>query len=193
MSRTFTEQALDRLAQFKAIIRRATDKAERDQLLEGLGLNYQYANDNACQLYRKLQQVALYFHENMLHRDLEKTYQYSGYDNFYRDLQAFMSEYHIENDGLIHSRQLASKAMIEVIQLATLNVKKLCSADVMRRLAHANGVIAAYGTREQHQHHIENLRKYGSEDNSTFFEGMINNFNKVLHELSSSHKQQVET
>lgn len=181
---TFTEQALDRLGQFKAIIRRTTTKDERDQLLEEFGLSYQYANDSDSQLYKKLQQVATYFQEHMLTTQQKKVYQYSGYNQFYSDLQSFLSEYHVENGALIHSTQLASKCMLEVIQLASLNVKKLCSGSIMRRLANANRLIACYGTREQHQHHIENLRKYGSEDNSTFFEGMINNFNKMLHEFT---------
>ena len=182
----FGEAVLSLLAQYRKLLRTTIpEKALRDKKLIELDLDYQYSKDTDTQLYTKLQNVVKdlkAYCENI--KQESSYYRYSGTIKFYNHLEAWIKQYILKNDEVIHCTQLASRHMLEVIQLASSPAEKLCSSDVIKRLAAANQKIALYGSDEQHQHHIDNLKKY-REFNTAFFDGMIHNFNKSLNETKS--------
>jgi hypothetical protein len=176
----FGDAVLGLLAQYKQLLKRMIpDKKEREKKLSFLALDYQYSRDSDYQLYGKLaavlQDIEIYCEAGKN----EGYYHYSGVLRFRDHLSAYISQYHIDNKNVVHCTQLASKYMIEVIQLAALSSDLLCDGKIIRRLAEANQKIAVYGIAEQHKRHLENLGKY-RDINPAFFDGMINNFNKAV-------------
>lgn len=187
----FSEAALGIIAQYRQMLRRAiSNKQQREEKLTELGLAYQYSKDTDYQLYHKINLIIEDLKSYCDSNDNNNYYHYSGAKKFHNYLELFIKQYLIQDQTVIHCTQLASKRMLEVIQIATLPTEKLCSDEIIKRLAAANHSIALYGVPEQHEQHLANLRSYRHEANAAFYDGMINNFNKALIKTDSAHTAQ---
>lgn len=146
MSQIFVETIARAIGDYRFMLRRHLDQAERRKKLAELNLKDPSIFDSPLRLY----EVA-----NNIVRDIEANinlptsyYAYSGMAEFAKFLKEYLNKYEIENGRLVHSAQKASKAMLDAIQLMALPEERL-TTEVTSKLNYCCEIIVNYGSDEQ--------------------------------------------
>jgi Uri superfamily endonuclease len=182
----FSETMKKSISIYRQMLRKYLPQAERINKLQQLNLK------NA-QLYEN--DIALYHTGHTIVADIEKNldqatygyYAYSGVGNFATHMKAFLENYVIEGNHVIHCSQKASRALVQAIQLLTLPREKL-SDEIAEKLAKCNLVIARFGSEEQRELHrttLQNTIRRHQDQNTAFYRSVLNNFHQRLQEAEA--------
>ena len=178
---TFSETILHAINEYRNLLRKTTPAAERRSKMHSLGLDGRFSELPDCELHNKAANIVSDL-KKQLPNESEAQYTYSGRKQFIDYLTSILEQYHIHNDKVLHSTQLASRASIESIQLLALPEEKLRQEATIKRLAKANYLIARFGNEVQCKSHVDNLKKH-RERNEPFFDGILNNFTATLEQF----------
>jgi len=146
MSQIFIETIARAISDYRFMLRRHLNQAERRKKLAELNLKDPTIFDSPIKLFEVATQIV---------KDIELSvelpqsyYAYSGMAEFAKYLKEYLSKYEIENGRLVHCAQKASKAMIEAIQLTALPEQRL-TVKVADSLNHCSDIVVQYGSEEQ--------------------------------------------
>lgn len=179
MSSIFAETISKSICDYRQMLRRHLNQAERATKLAELNLKDPNHNDEMA-LYRTAQMI---IHDIECNSDMmskKNYYSYSGVGKFCQYLKEFLSNYVIENDSVTHRAQKASRALIQSIQLLALPSGKM-TPEIIEKINECNVTIAHYGSDEQCDLYKENLQRYRHERGS-LFDSLSRQFEEYLHQ-----------
>lgn len=168
---TFSQTAIKLLRDYKALIRRQLPPEESDKRLSEMQLNKKLpTKENA--LYELLEKIVQKTEAN--ESSVYSRLRYCGAVQLRRHIQTVLDVYQIHNKRVIHSSQLASRALIHAIQLLKLSVNDLTSESLAQLNTYA-GCITKHGTSEQRAVFVNALQSC-SHVHCDFFQILLKDF-----------------
>ncbi len=146
---TFTDTLLQAVSDYRQLLKRHLKPAQRKAKLQELGLDVNFVSFDEIALYKLGQKIAVDLN-NSFGLGVQGYYTYSGVQRFNEYLSAYLNEFDIEEDRLVHRKQQVSRALLHVIQLVSMSGHQL-NLNAHEKLSHCGRVIAAYGSSEEHQ------------------------------------------
>lgn len=146
MSQIFIETIARAISDYRFMLRRHLDQAERRKKLAALNLKDPTIFDSPVKLYEVATNIVKDIEANV---ELPQSYYaYSGIAEFGKYLKEYLAKYEIENGRLVHFAQKASKVMIKAIQLVALPEQRL-TPDLAKKLNQCSNEVVKYGSEEQ--------------------------------------------
>ncbi len=177
----FIETMKQSISIYRQMLRKHLPQAERISKLNQLHLKNPQLYENEIALYHTGYAIVTDIESN-LYDNTAGYYSYSGVENFAQHLKAFLENYEIEHNRVIHRSQKASRALVQAIQL--LASEKLTDA-VSEKLARCNRIIAKFGSEDQRKLHemtLQNTLTNLSEKNIIFYRDILNNFHQHMQD-----------
>lgn len=143
----FTRTMSKAIADYRTLLRRRLKQADRMHKLQALNLRDKKMYQSDLALYHAGQAIVKDIRSTML-QPMNGYYSYSGLAQFCDYLEAYLSDYFIENDTVIHCAQKASRALLDAIQLAGLDRSQLDDR-IATLFYNCNETIVEFGTKEQ--------------------------------------------
>ena len=180
----FSEEVMRLLHDYKRILKRYVSPDDREAKIQQLRLerkNIRSAND--VLLYRKAEQVIEDIN-SWISKSSDAPTAYYGLEEFCQHLNAFLKQYCIEGDTLgrekvVHAQRLASRAIVDAIQLLDLSSDKL-TATHLQQLDGCFQVIAKYGTKEQQDLLMKALRSRNEAWHAQVLSPLLNSFKSYM-------------
>lgn len=179
----FDKKILKLLNDYKLILRKHVARHEWAEKINALGLKRkQLRLDNEIALYHKAHRIVADILSWTDNANNTASW-YSGIDEFCQHLKNILSEYHIDNDRILHASQYASRAMVEAIQIMKMPHSRLTSA-LAQKLDSCGHIIARHGTPEQQDLFVKTLKNYQQAD-INFFTPLVQNFERYLQDFAA--------
>lgn len=186
----FFQTAIKLLQKYKSLLRKQLSLAEYRQKLLELQLDKRLPQDEVV-LYHLLEQIVSRAQaENPTMQSPAVGLRYSGSSQSIQDMRELLAHYHIEGRNVIHTVQVASRAMVEAIQLMVLpEVKR--DQQVAIRLDSCSLKIAQYGMKEQHLSFWNSLKTKVNQDGA-FFSPLLDQYEEYLERHTAEDQQVVK-
>jgi hypothetical protein len=146
MSQIFIETIARAISDYRFMLRRHLNQADRRKKLAELNLKDPTIFDSPVKLFEVATRIVDDIEGNI--ETPQSYYAYSGIAEFGKYLKEYLSKYEVENGHLVHSAQKASKAMISAIQLIALPEQRL-TPETTKKLNHCSDIVVQYGSEEQ--------------------------------------------
>lgn len=153
----FSETMTKAISDYRLLLRKHLHQVERMMKLQKLNLRNSDIYESDLTLYETGKAIVADIEMNMA-MSTSGYYSYSGVQQFCLYLKEYLSNYHIENDQVVHRAQKASRALIEAIQLAALPSEGL-NESVAKQLVECNKAVANFGSQEQCELQLQMLAR----------------------------------
>lgn len=177
-SSLFSETITKAISVYRQLLRRYLPQVQRVKKLAQLKLKDQNTYASDISLYHVAQSIIKDIETNMEIPE-QGYYSYSGIATFCDYLKEYLANYEVDGDQIAHRAQKASRALIQAIQLVALPNHQL-NDSIAKKLKDCNGVIATFGSDEQHRLHISTLEKQRC-INESFYGIIIDNFKQQIY------------
>jgi hypothetical protein len=175
----FSERIVKALNDYKTIIKRELSPKKRAAKLSALGLKRQQLKKTGdLALYSKTEQVLKDIEQAIELPDDNAPSWYCGLYEFYKHLKGILADYHVHQSTVIHLTQHSSRALVDAIQLMSLENNDL-DKQIASRLDQCGKTVAKLGSKEQ-QEKLAYALKLHKERNTDFFLPLLCNFEKYL-------------
>jgi hypothetical protein len=188
---SFSEIILKAINDYRTLLRKTVPAEERKTKLRQLGLDGRYSELHDLDLYEKAEMMTADLRNNLSKEEESSQYTYSGNRKFIEHLTNILDQYHVHGTKILHCTQLASRAIIESIQILSLPEDQLRLETNIKKLAKSNYLIARFGSDFQRDTHITSL-KNNRENNKPFFDGILSNFETTLQKIKQELEQSAE-
>jgi hypothetical protein len=154
----FSRTMIEAIRKYRETLRKYLRQGERMQKLKQLGLKDENLNQSATSLYYTGYNI---INDINQHFDSSQTgyYSYNGVKKFAEYLQAYLDQFEVIKDQVVHKSQLASQALVKSIQLLSMPSKENLTIKVVTELSKCIRTIAAYGTEQQKELLERTLKK----------------------------------
>ena len=146
----FSKTMIEAIRKYRETLRKYVRQDERMQKLKQLGLKEKGLNQSATALYqmgyRIVDDINLNFSSNH-----SGYYSYNGVKKFADYLKAYLDQFEVIKDQVVHKSQLASQALVKSIQLLSIPSRDGLTIKVVTELSRCIRTIAAYGTDPQRE------------------------------------------
>jgi hypothetical protein len=191
----FSRTMIEAIRKYRETLRKYLRQGERMQKLKQLGLNDETLNQSATALYQKGYAIIEDINQNF---DSSQTgyYSYNGVKKFAEYLKAYLDQFEVIKDQVVHKSQLASQALVKSIQLLSIPSRESLTIKVVTELSKCIRTIAAYGSEQQKELlertlvKIINIQKEGcSADEEVpadlaFYQSVLEDFQQHMVEVS---------
>ena len=178
----FTETMTKAISDYRFLLRRYLDQVERMTKLQKLNLRDADIYENDLSLYETGQAIIKDIETNM-DSSCQGYYSYSGIGQFCTYLKEYLSNYHVENNQVMHRAQKASRALIKAIQLSALPRERLNDM-VANQLCDCNKAVVIFGSQEQWALQMQTLARYQMQ-NPGFYTSIIAHLESLVSGKSS--------
>lgn len=167
----FSQLAIKLLQDYKTIVKKQLSVSESEQKLAQLRLNERLPNNDNV-LYKMLINVV---QEEETDQFAPKSrLRYCGISQLLHHIKKILGLYRIENKKVVNSAQLASKAIIDAIQIMALpKIKR--TEDAVAKLDVCVTHVAKHGTSDQKNMFDKSLKTYIKQDEG-FFKPFLQRF-----------------
>lgn len=173
----FSETMTKAISDYRLLLRRHLDQVDRMLKLQKLKLRDSDIYESDLALYETGRAIVADIETNMAMPN-PGYYSYSGIQQFCTYLREYLSNYHIENDQVVHRAQKASRALLEAIQLAGLPREGLNDA-IAKQLFECNKAVASFGSQEQCVLQLQILTRHQA-NNPGFYTRIIAHLESLL-------------
>ena len=144
----FSRTMIEAIRKYRETLRKYLRQGERMQKLKQLGLKDENLNQSATSLYHTGYSIIADINQNF---DSSQTgyYSYNGVKKFAEYLKAYLDQFEVIKNQVVHKSQLASQALVKSIQLLSMPSKENLTIKVVTELSKCIRTIAAYGTEQQ--------------------------------------------
>jgi hypothetical protein len=144
----FSRTMIEAIRKYRETLRKHVRQGERMQKLKQLGLKDENLNESATSLYHTGYRIINDINQNF---DSNQTgyYSYNGVKKFSEYLQAYLDQFEVIKDKVVHKSQLASQSLVKSIQLLSMPSKDNLTIKIVTELSKCIRTIAAYGTEQQ--------------------------------------------
>ncbi|OGT25624.1 MAG: hypothetical protein A3I77_04935 [Gammaproteobacteria bacterium RIFCSPLOWO2_02_FULL_42_14] len=153
----FKETMIKAVNSYRVVLRRDLSQSERMLKLKMLNLRSKEVFKSDVALYHVGQGIVADIRQNML-KPIQGYYSYSGVAQFCEYLEEYLSHYYIEKGRVVHRAQLASRAILDSIQLASIAREEL-NDSIMKRFYRCNEIIVDFGSSEQCDFQLQLLER----------------------------------
>lgn len=163
---TFSREIKEVINTFKHLYR----KQHEDDAIGSLGLRrreLQSASD--LSLYYKALKII-----DIIDADQASPDSDHALENFSHSLKKMINEYYLDKDQVLHSRQQASRALLNAIQVMSLAPDRLTDS-ASKRLEKLISLVIKYGT-DEHKNHLKRALKIHLPRKRLFFMVLLNHF-----------------
>jgi hypothetical protein len=192
----FSRTMIEAIRKYRETLRKYLRQGERMQKLKQLGLKDEALNQSATSLYHTGYSIVEDINQNF---DSSQTgyYSYNGVKKFAEYLKAYLDQFEVIKDQVVHKSQLASQALVKSIQLLSMPSKENLTIKVVTELSKCIRTIAAYGTEQQKELLERTLLKiiaiqkesdFPSEETPSdlaFYQSVLEDFQQHLGELTT--------
>jgi len=168
----FSHVAVKLLRDYKTLIRKLPSQESEDKLAS-LQLDKRLPAKESA-LYEMLANVIRVEDEERRQAVRQSRTRYCGWTQLLKHMKKVIDLYTVENKKVVNSTQLASRSMIEAIQLMMLpsNKRNIALADKLKTCAEH---VAKHGSEEQKQIFHDSLQTYAAHDD-VFFRPLLERF-----------------
>jgi hypothetical protein len=154
----FSRTMIEAVRKYRETLRKYLRQGERMQKLKQLGLKEENLNESATSLYYTGYRIVEDVYQNF---DGNQTgyYSYNGVKKFADYLKAYLDQFEVIKDQVVHKSQLASQALVKSIQLLSMPTKDNLTIRAVTELSKCIRTIAAYGTEQQKELLERTLKK----------------------------------
>lgn len=179
---TFEQQVSKLINQYKLIQKKQLGHADWKTKITELKLRRKDLRlDNEVSLYHKAKNIVQDMN-NRVTKDSSNSCWYSGIDEFHQHFANFLAEYQVEGKKVINASQIASRALVDSLQLINLTNNK--TPLIANKLSHCGELIAKYGSLEQQTLFAKALRNFQAQD-LNFFSPLSSNFGKYIQQFAT--------
>ena len=151
----FSDAVLKAISDYRQILRRLLDQADRVRKLNQLGLREGVDPTDDLALYEMAYRIVKDIKSNLSDHN-RGYYAYSGVRNFGEFLSEFLQQYSIYRGKIVHRAQHVARAMLLSIQLVGLPEEQL-TQDIAEQLLECADTIYQYGLPEQCANYMKAL------------------------------------
>lgn len=144
----FSRTMIEAIRKYRETLRKYVHQGERMQKLKQLGLKDENLNQSATSLYKTGYNIIDDINQNF---DSNQTgyYSYNGVKKFAEYLKAYLDQFEVIKEQVVHKSQLASQSLVKSIQLLSMPSKDNLTIKTVTELSKCIRTIAAYGTEQQ--------------------------------------------
>lgn len=178
----FSETMAKAISDYRLLLRRYLNQVDRMTKLQKLKLRDSEIFKSDVALYQVGNAIIADIEENMSIPD-QGYYSYSGIKQFSEYLKEYLSNYHVENNQVVHRAQKASRALLDSIQLAGLPREKL-GEEITTQLFECNKIVVTNGSEEQCELQMQILARQQAQ-NPGFYTRIIAHLESLLNSRQS--------
>ncbi len=182
----FSQTAVKLIRDYKTVVKKQFSTKEVELKLAELQLNKRLPTKEAA-LYGLLEKIVQKSGEYEV--TPQSRLRYCGTKQLVQHIKKVLDLYHMENRRVINSAQLASRAMIDAIQLMSLPKGKR-TEEVASKLQSCSVAIAQNGSEEQKKIFVNSLQSYVDRDRD-FFSPLLDYFRRSSSEYNFSVTEEV--
>lgn len=144
----FSKTMIEALRKYRETLRKHLKQDERMQKLKQLGLKDKSLNQSATALYEMGYRIVDDINRNSANEHTGY-YSYNGVQKFADYLKAYLDQFEVIKEQVVHKSQLASQALVKSIQLLSIPSRDGLTIKVVTELSRCIRTIATYGTEPQ--------------------------------------------
>ena len=182
----FAETVAQAIADYRLFLRKSktVDQASRVNKISRLGLKQVNLYSSDVDLYNTAVAILADIRDTI---DIpeEGYYSYSGIAKYYEYLDAFIANYEIEDDKVVHRAQRASRAILHAIQMINGKPAHVLNDTIKRDVYACQEIIIHCGDQPQLDIYRENLVKL-KPNAPLFYTDLIRHFDQLVTEVKQA-------
>ena len=179
----FAETVAQAIADYRLFLRKSktVDQASRVNKISRLGLKQVNLYSSDVDLYNTAVAILADIRDTI---DIpeEGYYSYSGIAKYHEYLDAFIANYEIEDEKVVHRAQRASRAILEAIQIINGKPAHVLNNTIKEQVYNCHNIIVSYGNDKQLEVYRANLLKL-KPNAPLFYTDLLRNFDVLMFEL----------